>query len=196
MSNNVTLSVATVVVLAAVVSGGHMAVVPVAAQDHVTTLLAQVRTALGGAEALAAVKAISVEGPYKRVVGTRSRESYVALLLVRPDKMRRSEESRFFTTTERVTTFDGAQAWDNVVTGGGLSGGSGGFDHGGGGGGAPPAPRPPPPRPRTARPEPRPATTAAGTTTVSTATTRAGATRTMPAVTRPRIRSPRRASGA
>ncbi len=130
MSTRTTLAVATV--LATVVIGNPVAVAPVAAQDRVTTLLAQVRTALGGDEALAAVKAISAEGPSKRMVGARSRESYVALLLVRPDRMRRSEESRFYTTTERITTFDGTQVWDDVVSGGGVTGG-GGFDHGGAG---------------------------------------------------------------
>ena len=141
MSTRTTVAVVTVAVLAVVVIGNQVAVTPVTAQDRVTILLAQVRTALGGDEALAAVTAISAEGPSKRMVGARSRESYVALLLVRPDKLRRSEETRFFTTTERITTFDGTQVWDDVVTGGGVSGGSGGFDHGGAGhgpgGGAP-----------------------------------------------------------
>lgn len=133
MSTRTTLVAATMALVAIVVIGNQMAVTPVTAQDRVTTLLAQVRTALGGDEALAAVKAISAEGPSKRIAGARSRESYVALLLVRPDKLRRSEESRFFTTTERITTFDGTQVWDDVVSGGGASGGGGGFDHGGAG---------------------------------------------------------------
>jgi hypothetical protein len=123
----------TVIALAAVVILDRASVVPVAAQDRVTTLLSQVRAALGGEQALAAVKAISVEGAYKRVAGARTLDSYVTLLLVRPDKMRRSDESRFFATTERITTFDGTQVWDEVVSGAGVGGGHGGFDHGGGG---------------------------------------------------------------
>ena len=46
MSTRATLAVATVVALAVVVAAGHVMVAPVAAQDRVTTLLAQVRTAL------------------------------------------------------------------------------------------------------------------------------------------------------
>ena len=135
MSTRPTFAVAALVAVAAFAAVGRVAVAPVAAQDRVTALLAQVRTALGGEAALAAVKAISVEGPYKRVTGTRSRDSVVSLLIVRPDKLRRSEESRFFTTTERTTTFDGMQVWDDAVqTGAGVGGGhGGGFDHGGGG---------------------------------------------------------------
>ncbi len=134
MSARTTFAAAAVVAAATVVFIDRM-VAPAAAQDPVTTLLAQVRTALGGEAALAAVKAISAEGPYKRVVGTRSRDSVVSLLLVRPDKLRRAEESRFFTTTERITTFDGTQVWDDAVeTGAAVGGGhGGGFDHGGGG---------------------------------------------------------------
>ena len=135
MSARTTFAAAAVVAVATVVFADRMKVASVAAQDRVTTLLAQVRTALGGEAALAAVKAISAEGPYKRVLGTRSRDSVVSLLIVRPDKLRRSEESRFFTTTERSTTFDGVQVWDDAVeTGAAVGGGhGGGFDHGGGG---------------------------------------------------------------
>ena len=135
MSARNTFAVAALVAATALAAIDRVAVAPVAAQDRVTTLLAQVRTALGGEAALAAVKAISAEGSYKRVTGTRSRDSVVSLLIVRPDKLRRSEESRFFTTTERTTTFDGTQVWDDTVqAGAGVGGGhGGGFDHGGGG---------------------------------------------------------------
>lgn len=135
MSATKSFAVAALVAVAALAAVDRMAVAPVAAQDRVTTLLAQVRTALGGEAALAAVTAISVEGLYKRVTGSRSRDSVVSLLVERPDKLRRSEESRFFTTTERTTTFDGMQVWDDAVeTGRAVGGGhGGGFDHGGGG---------------------------------------------------------------
>ena len=107
------------------------------AQDRVATLVTQVRTALGGEQKLAAVKAISAEGPSRRALGTRSVESNVTLLLVRPDKLRRSEESTFFgSTSERISTLDGAQAWDETVNAarvGGGGGGGGDHDHGAGG---------------------------------------------------------------
>ena len=134
MATRAIVAMVTVAALTAVGFVDRVVIVPAAAQDRVTTLLAQVHTALGGSAALAAVKAISAEGPYRRVAGTRTRDSLLTLLLVRPDKLRRSEESRFFTTTERITTFDGAQVWDEVAsTGAGVGGGHGGFDHGGGG---------------------------------------------------------------
>jgi hypothetical protein len=129
----------TVLAIAAVaavtlVNVDRMWVAPLLAQDRAATLLTQVRVALGGEQKLAAVKAISAEGPSRRAVGARSVDSNVALLLVRPDKLRRSEESRLLgATTERISTFDGTQAWDETAGGAGVGGGHGGFDHGGGG---------------------------------------------------------------
>ena len=112
-------------------------VAPLLAQDRVATLITQVRTALGGEQKLAAVKAISAEGPSRRAIGARSVDSNATLLLVRPDKLRRSEESSMFgSTTERISTFDGAQAWDETVNAarvGGGGGGGGDHDHGAGG---------------------------------------------------------------
>lgn len=135
MSTRTMFAAAAVLAVAALGLADRLAEAPVAAQDRVTTLLAQVRTALGGEAALAAVTALRAEGPYKRVTNGRSRDSVVGLLIVRPGQLRRSEESRFFTTTERITTFDGTQVWDDAVeTGAAVGGGhGGGFDHGGGG---------------------------------------------------------------
>ncbi len=114
-------------------------VTPLHAQDRAAAVLADVRTALGGDQKLAAVKAISAEGPFRRAMGARSLEGSVSLLLVRPDKLRRSEESQMFgSTTERIATFDGTQAWEETVNAARVGGGgsAGGFDHGAGGGGA------------------------------------------------------------
>lgn len=112
-------------------------ITPLLAQDRATTMIGQVRAALGGQQKLAGVKAISAEGSSRRAVGARSVESNVTLLLVRPDKMRRSEESSMFgATTEHISTFDGAQAWDETVNAarvGGGGGGGGDHDHGAGG---------------------------------------------------------------
>ena len=111
-------------------------ITPLLAQDRVTTVIGQVRTALGGEQQLAGVKAISAEGSSRRAVGARSVESNVTLLLVRPDKMRRSEESSMFgATTEHISTFDGAQAWDETVSAARVGGGGGGGDHDHGPGG-------------------------------------------------------------
>lgn len=137
------LAVAAAVALATVAGVDRVVVVPLEAQDRAATLLAQVRTALGGEQQLAAVNALSAEGPSRRAIGTRSVESHVALLLVRPDRMRRSDESRRLgSTAERITTFDGTRVWDETLSAAGVGGGHGGFDHGGfdhgsAGGGAP-----------------------------------------------------------
>lgn len=110
---------------------------PLRAQDRVAPVLTQVRVALGGEQKLAAVKAISAEGSFRRAMGTRSVEGSITLLLVRPDKLRRSEESTFFgSSSERISTFDGAQAWDETVNAARVGGGGGG-DHDHGAGGAP-----------------------------------------------------------
>ena len=108
--------------------------VPVA-QDRAASALAQVRTALGGEQRLAAVKSMSAEGSFRRAMGSRSVEGNITLLLVRPDKLRRSEESRSFgSISEHISTFDGAQAWDETVSAARVGGGGGGdHDHGAGG---------------------------------------------------------------
>lgn len=113
-------------------------VTPLHAEDRAAAVLAGVRTALGGDQKLAAVKAISAEGPFRRAMGARSLEGSVSLLLVRPDKLRRSEELQVLgSMTERIATFDGAQAWEDTINAARVGGGSGGgFDHGAVGTGA------------------------------------------------------------
>jgi hypothetical protein len=129
-------AVVVAVALGALADAGRVTVAPLLAQDRVSGVLTQVRAALGGEQKLAAVKAIGFEGPFRRVTGARTVDGYLTLLVARPDKLRRSEETRFFgTTTERISTFDGAQAWDETVSGTRVSaGGDGGFGHGGGAG--------------------------------------------------------------
>ena len=108
----------------------------VQAQDRAATVLTQVRTALGGEQRLAAVKAFSAEGASRRALGTRTVEGTITLLVVRPDKLRRSDESSMFgSSSERVSTFDGTQAWDETVNAARVGGGGGGGDHDHGAGG-------------------------------------------------------------
>jgi len=133
------LTVAAAVGLVTLAGVDRVSVAPLQAQERVVTVLSQVRTALGGEQRLAAVKAISAEGPFRRAMGARTVDGNIALLLVRPDKLRRSEESKVLgSTAERISTFDGTQAWDEMVSaarvggGGGFDHGGGGFDHGGG----------------------------------------------------------------
>ena len=127
---------AIAVVMVTLINVDRVSVAALQPQDRVATLVTQVRTALGGEQMLAAVKALSAEGPSRRALGARSVESSVTLLLVRPDKLRRSEESAMFgATTERISTFDGAQAWDETVAAARIGGGGGGGDHDHGAGG-------------------------------------------------------------
>ena len=131
-----TLAAVTLAAFVTIVGVDRAFVAPLAAQARVAAVHTQVRTALGGEQKLAAVKGISAEGPFRRALGSRSIEGNIALLLVRPDKMRRSEETRFLgATTERMATFDGTQAWEETVNAARVGGGGSGFDHGSGGGG-------------------------------------------------------------
>jgi hypothetical protein len=97
------------------------------AQDRVAEVVAGVRKALGG-DKLAAVKALTAEGPFRRSMGQRDMEGTITLLLVRPDKLRRSEEMAMAgmsggPTIERVSAFDGTGAWEDVQNRGGMGGG-------------------------------------------------------------------------
>jgi hypothetical protein len=132
------LACSAAIALVTLVGVDRVLVTPLHAEDRAAAVLAEVRTALGGEQKLAAVKAISVEGPFRRAMGARSLEGSISLLLVRPDKLRRSEELQMLgSTTERIATYDGAQAWEDTVNAARVGGSSGGgFDHGAGGTGA------------------------------------------------------------
>ena len=98
----------------------------VAAQDRVADVIGQVKTALGG-DKLTAVKAVSAEGPFRRTMGQRDMEGTITLTIARPDKIRRSEEMSMAGTVggptiERVSAFDGSQAWEDVQNRGGMGG--------------------------------------------------------------------------
>ena len=96
------------------------------AQDRVSDVLAQVRSALGG-DTLAAVKSLTAEGPFRRRMGQRDMEGTLVLTVVRPDNLRRSEEMTMGgaggPTVERVSAFNGTEAWDDVQNRGGMGGG-------------------------------------------------------------------------
>ena len=98
----------------------------VTAQDRVAEVMGQVKTALGG-DKLAAVKAVSAEGPFRRTMGQRDMEGTITLTIARPDKIRRSEEMSMAGTVggptiERVSAFDGSEAWEDVQNRGGMGG--------------------------------------------------------------------------
>lgn len=97
------------------------------AQDRVAEVLAQTRKALGG-DKLAAVKAITAEGPFRRSMGQREMDGTILLTIARPDKLRRSEEMTMGggaagPSVERISAFNGTEAWDDVQNRGGMGGG-------------------------------------------------------------------------
>jgi hypothetical protein len=97
------------------------------AQDRVADVISQVKHALGG-DRLAAVRALSAEGPFRRSMGQRDMEGTIVLTLLRPDMLRRSEEIAMGgmaggPTVERVIGFNGTEAWEDVQNRGGMGGG-------------------------------------------------------------------------
>lgn len=119
--------VAAAVLLANVVDINQAPVASLVAQDRVASVVAQVKQALGG-DKLAAVKALSAEGPFQRAMGQRNMEGTITFTLVRPDKFRRSEEMGMGgmvggPTVERITAFNGTEAWDDMQNRGGMGGG-------------------------------------------------------------------------
>ena len=118
--------IAIAVLLANIIDMPTSPVARVAAQDRVADVIAQVKTALGG-DKLAAVKAVSAEGPFRRTMGQRDMEGTITLTIARPDKIRRSEEMSMAGTVggptiERVSAFDGSEAWEDVQNRGGMGG--------------------------------------------------------------------------
>jgi hypothetical protein len=119
--------IAAAVLLANVVDINQGVVLPLAAQDQVAQVVAEVKKALGG-DKLAAVTALSAEGPFRRTMGQRDMEGTLMLTLVRPDKVRRSEEMSMGgmvggPTVERISAFNGTEAWDDMQNRGGMGGG-------------------------------------------------------------------------
>jgi hypothetical protein len=94
------------------------------AADQAATVLAAMREALGGAR-LAQVKAVSVEGPFRREMGQRQTEGTVVMVLQGPDKMHRSEDTEFpgGMSIERITALSGATSWEDTQNRGGMGGG-------------------------------------------------------------------------
>jgi hypothetical protein len=94
------------------------------AADQAGKVLADVRAALGGAQ-LEQVKAVSLEGPFRREMGQRQAEGTVVLVLQGPDKMHRSEDTEFpgGMSIERITAVSGATSWEDTQNRGGMGGG-------------------------------------------------------------------------
>jgi hypothetical protein len=95
------------------------------AQDRAAEVLPAMRAALGG-DKLAAVKALSVEGPILRQIGDRQIKGTVTLTLQLPDRLHRSEETEMpgGISIERVSALAGEKAWEDIRNRGGLGGGA------------------------------------------------------------------------
>ena len=70
--------------------------VPVGAQDtaKASDLVAAARAALGGEDKLKAIKALDVQGDFKRAAGQVTLEGDLQLRLQLPDKLRRDEDRK------------------------------------------------------------------------------------------------------
>jgi hypothetical protein len=105
-----------------------VSVLPLAAQDRVAGVLADVKKALGGEDKVAALKGLTAEGPFRRSMGGRDMEGVMSLTIVRPDKMRRVEEIAMGGMVggpliERTSVLAGNIAWDDMANRGGMGGG-------------------------------------------------------------------------
>jgi hypothetical protein len=94
------------------------------AADQAVKVLADMRAALGGPK-LEQVKAVSVEGPFRREMGPRQIAGTAVMVLQGPDKMHRSEDTEFpgGMSVERITAVSGATSWEDTQNRGGMGGG-------------------------------------------------------------------------
>jgi hypothetical protein len=97
---------------------------PLVAQDKAADVLKDMRKALGG-DKLDSMKAVSLEGPFRREMGPRQMQGTTALTIQLPDRMYRSEETEFpgGMSMERMVALNGNTAWDDVKQRGGMGGG-------------------------------------------------------------------------
>jgi hypothetical protein len=95
--------------------------------DPVNHVLTAARHAVGGDARLEAAKNVSLDGPFRRQIGTFQAEGNAELLIVKPDRMRRVEELELASMpgrgqgggVERTSVLSGDDAWEQSN---GLSG--------------------------------------------------------------------------
>ena len=94
------------------------------ATDQAAKVLADMRKALGGSK-VDNVKALSLEGPFRRDMGGRQMEGTLALTLQGADHMYKSEENEFpgGMSVERIQVLAGESAWADMQNRGGTGGG-------------------------------------------------------------------------
>jgi hypothetical protein len=116
----------TIFVATLLVALGAPAATVVTAQDKAAGILQQMRATLGG-EKLTAMKALSVEGPFRRDMGGRQMEGTLVLTFELPGRFHRSEENELpgGMSLERIAVLSGDKAWDDMQQRGGMGGGGG-----------------------------------------------------------------------
>jgi hypothetical protein len=97
---------------------------PLVAQDKAAEVVKEMRKALGG-DKLAAVKTLSLEGPFQRDMGMRQMGGTTALTIQLPDRLHRSEDMELpgGASVERIVALNGATAWEDMKQRGGMGGG-------------------------------------------------------------------------
>jgi hypothetical protein len=122
------ISTAAVVMVASLIQFESVSIMPMAAQDRVSSIIAGARKALGGEDKVAGLKTLTAEGPFRRSMGGRDMEGTVTVTLARPDKMHRLEEMAMGgmiggPTIERTMVLNGTTAWEDTQNRGGMGGG-------------------------------------------------------------------------
>lgn len=113
-----------------------------AADDKAGELLAAMRQALGG-DKVEAVKTLSANGEFRRIMGEREINGDLTVEMAAPDKFKRTEDMGIpgGPAVSRVTTLNGTEFWEDTTNRGG--GGGGFMRFGPGGPGGPGGPRGP-----------------------------------------------------
>ena len=122
------ISTAAVVMMASFIQFESVSIMPMAAQDRVSGIIAGARKALGGEDKVAGLKTLTAEGPFRRSMGGRDMEGTVTVTLARPDKMHRLEEIAMGgmvggPTIERTMVLNGTTSWEDTQNRGGMGGG-------------------------------------------------------------------------
>jgi len=122
------ISTAAIVMMASFIQFEGVSIMPMAAQDRVSGIIAGARKALGGEDKVTGLKTLTAEGPFRRSMGGRDMEGTVVVTLARPDKMHRLEEMVMGgmvggPTIERTMVLSGAKAWEDTQNRGGMGGG-------------------------------------------------------------------------
>jgi hypothetical protein len=122
------ISTAAVVSVASFIQFESVSIMPMAAQDRVSGIIADARKALGGEDKVAGLKTLIAEGPFRRSMGGRDMEGTLIVTLGRPDKMHRLEELQMGgmvggPVIERTMALNGASSWEDTQNRGGMGGG-------------------------------------------------------------------------